>query len=106
MWVFRAVFPMTYEEEIEHRWMEDKMGMAKEIIESINIAFERYDALNRKLEEDKWNLNRKGFNSGFDEAIHEISKDLTLQIIRENKDILERLKSQILSRLLKSVSEE
>lgn len=97
---------MTYEEEIEHRWMEDKMGMAKEIIESINIAFERYDALNRKLEEDKWNLNRKGFNSGFDEAIHEISKDLTLQIIRENKDILERLKSQILSRLLKSVSEE
>lgn len=67
-----------------------KNGSA-EFIGELNKILGKVPAIFQSLKDTK----RRGFETGLDEALHEASKSITMEIIHEDREIREALKAQV-----------
>lgn len=97
---------MSYEDEQEHERHKEKAKLIEEVVRKLEEAFgriiERQHALYEKRAEFRRlsrehvaSLGRRGVNSGLDEAIHMISKELALEVLREDRETRAALKAYI-----------
>lgn len=86
---------MGYEDEIEHQRHKQKVQFVKDILSKVDESISSMIRQQEELAEKKTQFKRKGISSGLDEALHEISKGIALEILRSDESIGEKLKRHI-----------
>lgn len=61
------------------------------VLEQLNELLSKAPALLQQFKDSR----RKGFETGLDEALHDASRELTLEILREDPGLRERLKDVV-----------
>lgn len=86
---------MGYEEEKEEERLWRKMDIVKEAAREIEKVLDRNVERQKEFEEEKRELRRRGVQSGLDEAIHAISRELAVEVLRRDEGLRVALKGYI-----------
>jgi len=86
---------MGYDEEKEEEYLRRKASLIKDVIRQINTGIDRWFERLEEFEEEKRKLKQKGIGSGLDEALHAISRELALELLKEDREVRETIKEHL-----------
>lgn len=66
-------------------------GDASAVLDQVAKMMKEAPALLREFKQAR----RKGFETGLDEGLHEVCKDMVIEIVKEDKELLESLKAYV-----------
>lgn len=61
------------------------------VLEQLNELLGKVPAILKEFKQSR----RKGFETGLDEALHEVSRELSIEILKEDKELREALKDHV-----------